>query len=192
MNSTFLDKLTERWWVPVLRGIAAIIFGVLSLVAPKIGLLALVIMWGAYAIVDGVFNLSFAGWAGRAGERWGWYLFEGLVSVAAGVAAFVYPGLTAMVLLFMIATWAVVTGILEIGAAIELRRVVTGEWLLALAGVLSIVFGILLFAHPGSGALALVWLIGLYAIAFGIVLVGLGVRIHGLRASGRRTSPTPA
>ena len=186
MNSTFLETLTERWWIPVFRGIAAIIFGVLALVAPKLGLLALVVMWGVCAIVDGAFNLSLAGWASRAGGRWGWYVFEGLVSIAAGVFAFAYPGLTAMARLFVIAAWAIVTGIIEIAASIELRHAVSGEWMLALAGVLSIALGILLFVHPASGALAVVWLIGLYAVAFGSALIGLGVRLHSLRGPGGR------
>lgn len=190
MSSTFLHALTERWWVPVVRGIAAILFGVIAMVQPSISLLALVAVWGVYAITDGVFNLVLATRAGRAGARWGWYLFEGLVSIAAGVTAFVYPGMTAMVLLYLIAAWAIVTGIAEIAAAIHLRRVVSGEWMLAVSGVLSIAFGALLFAYPRSGALAVVWLIGLYAIAFGVLLVGLGVKLHRLRRGGEREFPT--
>ncbi len=194
MNSSFvgagLDALTERWWVPVVRGIAAIIFGVLALAVPSIGLLALVIMFGAYAIVDGVFNLVLATRAGRAGERWGWFVFEGIISIAAGVIAFVYPGITTLALLYVIAAWAIVTGIAEIAAAVKLRRVVTGEWMLALAGVLSIAFGVILFASPVSGALAVAWLIATYAIIFGVVLVGLGMRLHRLRRGGERAFPT--
>jgi uncharacterized membrane protein HdeD (DUF308 family) len=194
MPGEILGALTERWWVPVIRGIAAIAFGVLAFVAPQIGLLALVIMWGAYAIADGVFNFMLAMWAGRGGGRFGWYLFEGLISLAAGVLTFMYPGMTATVLLYVIAAWAIVTGIIEIAAAIELRRAVTGEWMLALSGVLSIVFGLLLFRHPGSGALAVVWLIGLYAVVFGVLLIGLGVKLHRFRGRGFPTggAPTPA
>ena len=194
MSSTIigatLDALTERWWVPVIRGIAAILFGVLALVAPSISLLALVIVWGVYAVADGVLNLVLATRRGRTGAEWGWYAFEGLVSVAAGALAFVYPGITAMVLLFVIAAWAIVTGIAEIAAAIELRRVVRGEWMLAVAGVLSIAFGVLLFAFPGAGALAVVWLIGSYAVVFGVLLIGLGLRLHRLRREGGRVFPS--
>lgn len=194
MNSTFigtgLQALTERWWVPVLRGIAAIVFGVLALAAPPIGLLALVIMWGVYAIADGVFNLVLATRVGRAGERWGWFVFEGIVSVAAGVLTFVYPGITALILLYIIGAWAIVTGIAEIAAAVKLRRVLTGEWMLALAGVLSIAFGVLLFAYPSSGAIAVVWLVATYAIIFGVLLVGLGMKLHRLRREGERAFPT--
>lgn len=191
------DALTSRWWVPVVRGVAAITFGILALVAPTIGLLALVVMWGAYALVDGVFNLAYAVRAGRAGRRWGWFIIEGIISVAAGVITFGYPGITAIALLIVIAAWAVVTGILEIVAAIELRRVISGEWLLALSGVLSIVFGVLLFANPFVGALAVVWLIGTYAILFGLMLIGLGVRIRRWGRAGERAfpacgAPTPA
>jgi uncharacterized membrane protein HdeD (DUF308 family) len=193
MNSTFigagLDALTDRWWVPVLRGIAAIAFGVLALMSPSIGLLALVIMWALYAIADGVFNLMVAGRAGRAGMRWGWYLFEAIVSIAAGVFTLVYPGITALVLLYVIAAWAILHGIIEIAAAIELRHVVKGEWMLALAGILSVAFGVLLFAYPSTGALAVVWLIAGYAIVFGVLLIGLGVRLRRWGREGERTFP---
>jgi uncharacterized membrane protein HdeD (DUF308 family) len=195
MSSTFigaglLEVLTERWWAPVLRGIAAILFGVLALAAPSIGLLTLVLMWGAYAIADGAFNMILATRVGRAGERWGWFVFEGIVSIAAGVLAFVYPGITTLVLLYLIGGWAIVTGIAEISAAVKLRQIVKGEWMLGLAGVLSIAFGVLLFVYPSSGALALVWLISTYAILFGLVLVGLGVRLHRLHRESEQGLPT--
>jgi uncharacterized membrane protein HdeD (DUF308 family) len=194
MNSTTLgatlDALTERWWVPVIRGLVAIIFGVLALTAPSLGLLALVIMWGAYAITDGVFNLALATRASRAGDSWGWLVFEGIISIAAGVLTFVYPGMTAFALLYIIGAWAIVTGIAEIAAAVKLRRVMTGEWMLALTGVLSILFGVLCFAYPGSGALAVVWLIATYAIVFGVLLIGLGVKLHRVRRDGQRAFPT--
>jgi uncharacterized membrane protein HdeD (DUF308 family) len=196
MNSSFigtsLDVLTERWWVPILRGVAAILFGVLAFVSPSISLLALVIIWGVYAIADGVFNLGLATWSGRVGNKWGWYFFEALVSIGAGLLTFVYPSVTAFVLLYVIAAWAVLTGVIEIGAAIELRRYVKGEWMLALAGVLSIAFGVVLFVYPQSGALALVWIIGSYAIAFGVVLIGLGFRLRRMRSFGEHALPTPA
>jgi uncharacterized membrane protein HdeD (DUF308 family) len=196
MNRTIIgaavDTLTERWWVPVLRGIAAIVFGVLALAAPQIGLLALVLMWGVYAIADGAFNLLLASWTGRSSGRLGWYLFEAVISIAAGILTFAYPGMTAMALLFIIALWAIATGIAEIAAAIELRRFMRNEWMLALAGVLSIAFGVFLFARPMSGALAVVWMIGAYAIAFGLLLIGVGVRLHGWRGARRMSTPTPA
>jgi len=187
-----LDALIERWWVPVVRGVAAIRFGVLALAAPSIGLFALVIMWGAYAIADGVLSLVLAARAARGGGRFGWYVFEGIVGIGAGVLTFVYPGITALALLFVIASWAILTGIIEIAAAVELRKVVRGEWMLALAGVLSIVFGGLLVAAPGAGALTVVWLIAMYAIVFGGLLCGLGARLHRMRRIAERAFPTPS
>jgi uncharacterized membrane protein HdeD (DUF308 family) len=199
MSSVFLDgtleALTERWWVPVLRGIAAILFGTLALIMPSVGLLALVIIWGTYAIANGVLALVVATSAERAGTRFGWYIFEGLVSIAAGVLTFAYPGITGFALLMIIAVWAVVTGAIEIGAAIQLRRVMRGEWLLGLAGLLSIAFGVLMFVHPGAGALAITWLIGAYAIFFGVLQVSLGMKLHHLgRDHDRRilAAPVPA
>jgi len=177
-----VDQLAARWWAPVIRGVAAILFGALAIAMPRAGLAALVILWGAYAIVDGVFNVVLSAQRGAAGLRWGWFLFEGLVSIAAGILTFVWPQMTAFVLLYLIAAWAIVTGIAEIAGAVALRRAISGEWLLALSGVLSIAFGVLLFARPGAGALAVVWIIGAYAIAFGALLVGLGLRLQRVHA----------
>lgn len=194
MNSSILiratlDVLTERWWVPVVRGVAAILFGVLALAAPTIGLFALVIAWGAYAIADGVSNLVLAAWASRSRAKVGWYVFEAIISIVAGIATFVYPGITAMALVFLIAAWAVLTGIVELGAAITLRKLVRGEWMLAVAGVLSLGVGVLLFAFPAAGALGLVWLIASYAIVFGVLLCALGARLRRLRREPDRALP---
>ena len=123
-----------------------------------------------------------------AGGSRGWLILEGLLGIAAGIVAIVWPDITALALLWVIAAWAVVTGVLEIVAAIRLRRVLDNEWLLIVAGALSVVFGLILIIWPGSGAIGLVWLIGVYAIAFGIVLLGLALRLRGL---GRRLA-TPA
>jgi uncharacterized membrane protein HdeD (DUF308 family) len=172
------NALGERWWMLVVRGIAAILFGVVAIVWPGMSLLALVLLWGAYALIDGGTALGLAVKAGRAGGRWGWLFFEALVSIAAAAATAVWPGITALALLMLIAGWAVFTGIAEIAAAIELRHVIRGEWLLALGGILSIVFGVLMFLFPGAGALAVITLIGAYAIAFGGVLTALGFRVH--------------
>ena len=188
-----LDALTERWWLLVVRGVAAILFGVLALAAPAIGAVALIVFWGVYAIANGVLELLFAASAGRAGMRFGWYLLEGIVSIAAGVLAFVYPAMTGLVLLYIIASWAIITGAIEIGAAIELRRIVQHEWLLALAGVMSIAFGVVLFVSPIAGALAVVWLIAAYATVFGGLLIALGIRLYQLRREGEKAfGPTNA
>lgn len=192
MNSELanVSSLAARWWVPVVRGVAAILFGVLAIVAPSISLLALVLSWGAYALVDGAFNVIQATRGARAGRSWGWLLFEGVVSIAAGALTFAYPAMTALALLTVIAVWAVLTGIAEIAAAIRLRRAITGEWMLAASGVLSIAFGVLLLVYPSTGALAILWIIGLYAIAFGLLLIGVGLRLNRWRRTGERAFPT--
>ncbi len=169
---------TPRWWALVIRGLAAIAFGILTFVKPSISLLALVILWGAYAMVDGLFNIVLSIRGARIVPGWGWLLAEGIVSIGAGVVTFLWPGITAIALLVVIAAWAVLTGIAEIATAIRLRRYVRGEWTLAASGILSIVFGVLLIVNPGPGALAVTWLIGVYAVLFGALLVALGVRLH--------------
>ena len=177
-----LDALTQRWWVVALRGVAAVIFGILALVWPGITLGALVLLFGAYALVDGVCALWTAATGGPAASgRRPWLVLEGVAGVAAGIATFVWPGITALALLAVVAAWALVTGVLEIVAAIRLRREIEGEWLMVLSGVLSVVFGILLFINPAAGALAVTWLIGAYAIVFGAVLLGLAMRLYRLR-----------
>ena len=194
-----LDRfpVSMRWWALVIRGVAAIAFGILTFAKPSISLLALVTLWGAYAIVDGVFSVVLSIRGARIVPGWGWFLAEGLVSIAAGVVTFLWPGITALVLLVMIAVWAVLTGIAEIATAIRLRRHLRGEWLLAASGVLSIVFGVLLVVNPGQGALTVTWLIGAYAVLFGALLVALGVRLHrwtGIadHASSPERAPTHA
>src|SRR5215510_16341934 len=156
---TMLVVFKNSWWALVLRGIAAIAFGILAFVWPHITLAALVFLWGAYALVDGVVAIIGGIKSHTENRRWWVLLIEGILSFAAGVFAFFAPGLTALALLFLIAAWAIVTGGFEIGAAIQLRKYIKGEWLLALAGVASVVFGVLLFLNPGAGALAVVWLI---------------------------------
>ncbi len=181
-----VGQLAERWWVLVVRGLAAILFGILTFILPGISLWVLVMLWAAYALVDGVLNLVLAARGARAGRRWGWLLFEGLVSIAAGVLAIIWPDITAVALLVMIAARAVITGVAEIAVAIRLRRQLQGEWLLVVGGLLSVAFGILLVAYPGAGILAVLWMVGAYAIAFGVLLVALGWRLHGWRRGSVR------
>lgn len=180
-----LDNLVRNWWAAVLRGIAAILFGILALIWPGLTVLALVWLFGAYVLVDGIFALGAALFAGRrtAGRR-GWLVVEGIAGIIVGILTFAWPGVTTLVLLWLVAAWALVTGVLEIAAAIMLRREVGGEWFLAISGVLSVLFGILLAVWPATGALALVVIIGAYAIAFGAVLVVLGLRMRRLRDRG--------
>ncbi len=184
MTSEYVElevlPVTLRWWALVMRGLAGIAFGVLAFARPSFSLLALVIVWGAYAIVDGAFGLVLSIRGARVVPGWGWLLAEAIMSLAAGVATFLWPGLTALVLLWVIAAWALLTGVAEIAMAMRLRRHLRGEWMLATAGVLSAVFGVILASNPGAGALAVTWLIGGYAILFGTLLVALGVRLHRL------------
>jgi uncharacterized membrane protein HdeD (DUF308 family) len=174
--------LAKNWWLLLLRGIASVVFGALAFVWPGLTLVALILLWGAYAIVDGGIAL-WAAISGRATEmapRW-WLAIVGIVGLLAGLVAFASPGLTALVLLMFIAGWAIVIGVMEIWGAIQLRKEIEGEWWLILSGLLSIAFGALLFARPGSGALALVWVIGAFAILHGCTLIALAFRVKQFR-----------
>jgi uncharacterized membrane protein HdeD (DUF308 family) len=182
-----LESLTRYWWLVVLRGIAAVVFGVLALVWPDVSLWALVVVFGAYALVDGVFAV-FAAFGPLAEGRRGWLALQGVAGIVVGAITFIWPSVTALALLYLIAAWAVVTGVLQLVAAIRLRRELRGEWLMALGGALSVLAGILLAVWPTSGALALVLLIGAYAVVFGIVLIALGLRLR--RMTGPATVPT--
>jgi len=173
-----IDPLAQNWWVILLRGIAAIIFGLITFVAPGISLAALVLVFGAYALTDGVLAVASAiRWRGET-DRWWLLLLEGLAGIAAGVVTFVWPGLSALALLYVIASWALVTGVLEVAAAIRLRKIITGEWLLALIGIASVAFGIMLALFPAAGALALIIWIGAYATATGALLIALAFRLR--------------
>ncbi|WP_406312755.1 HdeD family acid-resistance protein [Streptosporangium sp. NBC_01639] len=182
------ERLSRTWWVHLVRGGCAILFGLLAVFWPAITVLALVIVFGAYAILNGVFAIF---GSGRSASRT-WMIVYGVLSVLAGILAFVWPGMTALALLFVIASWAVVTGIVEIVAAIRLRKEMTGEWMFIVSGVLSVLFGILLFVWPASGALAVVWLIATMAIVYGVALVVLAFRVKALgsrRPGGSGTVP---
>lgn len=175
-----VTALARNWWVVGLRGLAALIFGLLTLVSPAISLAVLILLFGAYALVDGVFTMV-AAIANRHGEpRWVALLISGVLGALIGVLTFLMPGVTGLVLLYFIAAWAIVRGVMEIVAAVQLRKVIKGEFWLILAGVLSVLFGILLFLFPGAGALAVVLWIGVFAIVFGILLIALAFRLRGL------------
>jgi uncharacterized membrane protein HdeD (DUF308 family) len=171
----------------VLRGLAAIAFGALCWILPGIGLLSLVYMFGIWALVDGISALA-AAIRSEATERPWWVLaLQGIAGIAAGLGAFLIPGITAYALLMLIATWAIIAGSLQIGTAIRLRKEIRGEWLLALGGVVSVFFGALLIVFPGPGALALVIWIGAYAVLFGALLVVLGLRMRNRVGRGTQT-----
>ena len=181
-----VNTLSRNWSMVVVRGVIAILFGVIAFIAPGISLTGLVLVWGAYAVVDGIFAFITAMRRREAGNTWGFLLFEGLIGIFAGVLTFVWPGITALVLLYVIAFWGLVTGVLEIVTAVRLRKVISGEWMLLLAGIASLLFGLLLLAYPKAGALAVVFWIGAYAIFFGVMLVALGIR---LRSWGTHATP---
>jgi uncharacterized membrane protein HdeD (DUF308 family) len=182
-NNRVTSVIANRWWVLVVRGLAAVLFGILTFTAPGTSLLAIAVVFGIYAIVDGALDMVFAWRRAHEGRRWGWLVFEGLVGIAAGVVALAWTELTAMALLMVIAVWAIISGVAEIAAAFRLRRHIQGEWLLATGGVLSIIFGALLLLFPGAGVLVLLSLIGAYALVFGALLVFLGLRLRAWRGT---------
>jgi uncharacterized membrane protein HdeD (DUF308 family) len=173
-----VETLGRNWWLVVLRGVAGILFGVAALFAPGLSLLVLVLLFGAYAFADGVFALISAVRRRGTSEPWWLLLLEGIAGIAAGVFTLLWPGISALALLYVIATWAVVTGALEIAAAIRLRKVITDEWLLALSGIASVIFGVLVMMFPGAGALALVLWIAAYSLLFGVLFVVLGLKLR--------------
>jgi uncharacterized membrane protein HdeD (DUF308 family) len=177
-----LRSLAQHWWLVMLRGIAAVLFGILAFVWPGITGLSLVLLWGAYAFADGIFALwsAVAGTGGSAGSRW-WLAVVGVLGILAGLVAFFMPALTAGVLLIFIAVWAIAIGVMAIIGAIQLRKEIENEWLLILSGVVAILFGVLMFAQPASGALAVIWMIAIFAIVFGIDLILLAFKLKGFK-----------
>ena len=175
-----LQSFARSWWLYALRGVAAIIFGVLAFISPAAAVLALVLIFGIYAIADGVLAVFAAFRMRKDFSHWWVVLLEGLAGILVGIIAVVYPALTAGALLLLIAFWAIFTGIMEIIAAIRLRYEIKNEWLLILSGILSVVLGVLLVAFPLSGSLALVWMIGFYAVFFGVLMLFLAFKVRGL------------
>jgi uncharacterized membrane protein HdeD (DUF308 family) len=174
-----LPMETGHWWALAIRGVIAILFGLAALLRPDIALAALILLFGAYALVDGVFAIVGVFRGTRSGTpRW-LLLVEGVAGILAGIIAFVNPGLTAIALLYLVAAWAIITGLAEIASAIRLRHEMTGEWALILAGILSVIFGLLLAILPGVGILSLIWLIGIYAVVFGVLMLIAAFRVRG-------------
>lgn len=176
---TLLAGAARNWWMLALRGVAAVLFAVCAFVWPGLTLAVLVLLWGAFALVDGIFAIVTG-----ASARWWSLLIFGVLGVLAGLIAVFMPGITAFALLMVIAAWAIVRGALEIVAAIQLRRELTGEWLLILSGAASILFGVLIVLYPATGALAVVWLIGLQALFAGVLLLALAFRLRRLHKAG--------
>jgi uncharacterized membrane protein HdeD (DUF308 family) len=179
---SLLNALARYWWLLLLRGIAAIIFGILAFIWPGITLVTLILFWGAFTLVDGVLSLAEAIMGGNMSSRW-WLALIGLAGIAAGILTFMWPGVTALVLLWFMASWAIVLGIFQIIGAIQLRKEIDNEWTLILSGVVSVLFGLILFVAPGAGALGLVWMIASYAIIFGVLMVMASLRLKKHQAA---------
>jgi uncharacterized membrane protein HdeD (DUF308 family) len=173
-----------NWWTLALRGALALIIGLIAFVVPTATLFAVTVLFGAYALIAGLASLTAAFRSSSHGERWWELLFAGIAGVAAAVVTLVWPAVTLVFLIYVIGGWALVTGIFEIMAAMRLRRHIEGEWMLVLAGITSVFFGLLLFIFPGVGALILTWWIGAYAILSGILMLALAFRIRRLTSSG--------
>jgi uncharacterized membrane protein HdeD (DUF308 family) len=190
-NST-RTQMDRSAWMLMLRGIIAIAFGVLALVLPGLTLLLFVGLFAAYALLSGVVSIV-AGWRSRDSDsKWWLPLLLGIVAIAAGIYALFFPALTALALVLVMGANAIVTGAIDIALAVRMRRVVRGTWLQVLSGIVSIVFGLLVFAFPGAGALALVWLVSVYAVVSGVLLLALGIRTRRAAHEGGLDRAVPA
>jgi uncharacterized membrane protein HdeD (DUF308 family) len=181
--------LVRNWWALGLRGVVAVLFGVAAFVLPGVTLALLIALFGAYALIDGFLSIVAGVKAAEHHERFGSLLWRGILGIAAGLAAFVFPAITAVILTLVIAVWAIVTGVLEIVAAVHLHRA-HGEWLLIINGVLSVVFGLVLVVAPGLGLLTLVWIAGGYAIFFGLIMLTLAVRLRARHVASLASTST--
>ena len=173
------NVLSQYWWMILLRGVLSILFGLVLFTQPGISLVTLTLLFGAFALVHGVGNVMSAFGGRNQYASWWVLLLAGLAGILVGVLTFLSPGTTALILLYYIAGWAIATGVFEVVAAIHLRKEIKGEFWLALGGLASVAFGLLLIARPGVGALTVLWLIGSYAIAFGVILVLLAFKARG-------------
>jgi uncharacterized membrane protein HdeD (DUF308 family) len=180
-----VGQLVRNWWVPVLRGVLGILFGFLVFAYPRTAVTVFVYLFGAYALVDGVIALALAFDVSRGR---GWVVLSGIAGIAAGILTFMYPSATAVALVYIVAAWAIITGIFEIAAAFEWRKVLSDMWMLGLAGVLSIILGVLLFSAPGAGLLAWAYVIGAYAIIYGVLYIAAGIRLKSFQPSQTASS----
>lgn len=176
-----IETLKRHWWVPVIRGIAAIVFGVIAFTHPVMAIATLVLFFGAWVLIDGIFRV-----VGAIGHRasdpdWGWHIVIGIIGIIVGLLTFHAPQITALALVIYIAAWALMIGASEIAIAVKLRREIKGEWFLILMGLASIVFAMLLLWNPVAGAAAVIWLIAWYAVVMGVLAVFFGFRLRSLR-----------
>jgi uncharacterized membrane protein HdeD (DUF308 family) len=181
-NPPLVPALARYWWLILLRGLVSILFGVLAFVWPGLTLVTLVLFYGAFMLIDGVLALAHAIMGGNVGSRW-WLALVGVAGIVAGALTFMWPGLTALLLLFFIAGWAIALGVFQIIGAIRLRKEIDNEWTLILSGVISVLFGAILLVAPGAGALGLIWAIGSFAIVFGILMVMAALRLKKHQAA---------
>ncbi len=172
-----LHALAKNWWLILLRGLAAIAFGVIAFMMPGIGIASLVILYGAYAMVDGIVALV-AAFSGEAKDQRWWLAAIGLLGLAVGVMTLMWPGVTALALLYFIAFWAIAIGVMQIVGAIRMRKEIDNEWWLGLGGLLSVLLGVVMILMPGAGALGLIWAIASFAIVYGVTLVMLSLRLR--------------
>jgi uncharacterized membrane protein HdeD (DUF308 family) len=176
-----IETLKRHWWVPVIRGIVAIVFGIIAFTHPGLAATTLVLFFGAWVLIDGIFRV-----VGAIGHRtsdpdWGWHLVIGLLGIIVGLLTFHAPGITALALVIYIAAWALMIGASEIAIAVKMRREIKGEWFLILMGLASIVFAVLLLWNPIAGAAAVIWLIAWYALVMGVLAIFFGFRLRSLR-----------
>jgi uncharacterized membrane protein HdeD (DUF308 family) len=176
-----IETLKRHWWVPVIRGIAAIVFGVIAFVYPGLTIATLVLFFGAWVLIDGIFRI-----VGAIGHRasdpdWGWQLVIGILGIVVGLLTFHAPQITALALVIYIAAWALMIGASEIALAVKMRREIKGEWFLILMGLASIAFAVLLLWNPIAGAAAVIWLIAWYAVVMGVLAIFFGFRLRSLR-----------
>ena len=179
-----LQEVTSRWWLFLIRGIIAVVFGIAAAMWPQISLPVIVLIFGAYALVDGIFAIAGA-LSPMAGQRWWALLLEGILGLVVAFLVFTQPGLSAAAFVFAVGFWSIFTGVMEIVAGIQLRDILGNEWLYILAGIVSIAFGVLVIRYPDTGALGVVYLFAWYAIIFGILQLALGYRLQKMNAVTR-------
>jgi uncharacterized membrane protein HdeD (DUF308 family) len=178
-----IETLKRHWWVPVIRGIAAIVFGIIAFTHPVMAIATLVLFFGAWVLIDGIFRVVSAIGHRASDSDWGWHLVIGIIGIIVGLLTFHAPQVTALALVIYIAAWALMIGASEIVMAVKLRHEIKGEWFLILMGLASIVFAVLLLWNPVAGAAAVIWLIAWYAVVLGILGVFFGFRLRSLRTS---------
>ena len=191
---TVVRTLSQNWWLVLVQGVLSVVLGVLALAWPGVTLGALILLWGLFALLNGVVDVFSAIGAAGSHRTWGWQLAGGLVGILVGLAILRWPGLSALFVLYLVAIWAIMMGIVRIVGAIADREALPHAWLVALAGVASVLYGIAMFAWPGVGLLTLVYLVGSYAIVYGVITCVIAFRLHSLpeRMAGTLVPPAGA